>query len=184
MQQAGNYFTWARENACEYSTPAFSGFLEKEGSVPVLGWMNEQQKRPLINVMAASAGGSMFLKSFDTSGIIKDADYVSSLFQDVIDNEGAHNVVQIITDNVGNFKAADLSIKAKYPHIFWMPYVVHTVNLALKAICEPPNNSSQYNECKWISVLMSTCDVIINFVFHHGKALAIFQKYSTHMLLR
>lgn len=93
MQQAGNYFTWARENACEYSTPAFSGFLEKEGSVPVLGWMNEQQKRPLVNVMAASAGGSMFLKSFDTSANIKDADYVASLFQDVIHKEGAHNVV-------------------------------------------------------------------------------------------
>lgn len=77
-----------------------------------------------------------------------------------------------------------LSIEAKYPLIFSMPCVVHTVNLALKAICEPPNNSSQYNECKWIYALMSDCDDIITFVSHHGKALAIFQKYSTHVLLK
>lgn len=43
--------------------------------------------------MVASGGGSMFLKSFDTSANIKDADYVASLFQDVIHKEGAHNVV-------------------------------------------------------------------------------------------
>ncbi|KMT08139.1 hypothetical protein BVRB_6g143860 [Beta vulgaris subsp. vulgaris] len=110
------------------------------------GW-TDRQKRPLINVMAASGGSSMFLKAFDTSGNLKDADYVASLFQEVIDKERADNIVQIITDNAGNFKAAGLSIEAKYSHIFWIPCVVHTLNLALKAICEPPNNSSQYDEC-------------------------------------
>jgi len=59
----------------------------------ILGKRRDRQKRPLINVMVASGGGSMFLKSFDTSANIKDADYVASLFQDVIHKEGAHNVV-------------------------------------------------------------------------------------------
>lgn len=147
------------------------------------GW-TDRQKRPLINVMAASGENSMFLKAFDTSGNLKDTDYVASLFQEIIDEEGADNIVQIITDNAGNFKAAGLSIEAKYPHIFWTPCVVHTLNLALKAICEPPINSNQYDECKWISSLMSECDAVVIFVLNHGKALTIFKNYSKLMLTK
>ena len=77
------------------------------------GW-SDKQKRPLINVMAASRGNSMFVKSFDTSGNIKDVEYVASLVLDVIEQEGPDNVVQIITDNASNFKAEGLSIEAKY----------------------------------------------------------------------
>ncbi|PWA83413.1 hypothetical protein CTI12_AA168440 [Artemisia annua] len=127
---------------------------------------------------------SMFLKAFDTSGNLKDADYVASLFQEVIDEEGADNIVQIITDSSRNFKATGFCIEAKYPHIFWTPCVVHSLNLALKAICEPPINSSQYDECKWISSLMSECDAVVTFILNHGKALTIFKNYSKHMLTK
>ncbi|XP_074347289.1 uncharacterized protein LOC141686133 [Apium graveolens] len=147
------------------------------------GW-GDRQKRPLINVMAASGGNSMFIKSFDTSGNIKDFDYVASLFLNVIDQEGADKVVQIITDNAANFKAAGLSIEAKYPHIFWTPCVVHSLNLALKSICEPTVNSNHFENCKWISTLISDCDEITMFILNHGKALTLFQKHSNHMLVK
>ncbi|KAH7847845.1 hypothetical protein Vadar_030829 [Vaccinium darrowii] len=39
------------------------------------GWSNIQ-RRPLINIMAASQSGAMFVKAIDASGNIKDADYV------------------------------------------------------------------------------------------------------------
>ncbi|XP_021854008.1 uncharacterized protein [Spinacia oleracea] len=163
--------------------PFRDSWKKKEVSLCSDGW-TDRQKRPLINVMAASGYGSMFLKCFDASGNTKDAEYVASLFQEVIDKEGAHNVVQIITDNAGNFKAAGLALETKYPHLFWTPCVVHSVNLALKAICEPPVNSTQYDQCKWISSLMSDCNAIVNFVLNHGKALDIFHSYSKHMLVK
>ncbi|KAK9697669.1 hypothetical protein RND81_08G052600 [Saponaria officinalis] len=128
------------------------------------GW-GDRQKRPLINVMAASRGNSMFLKSFDASGNTKDVEYVSSLFQEVLNQEGAENV-------------------SKYSHIFWTPCVVYSLNLALKSMCEPNANSSHYDACKWISSLMSDCDEITIFVLNHSKALIIFQKYSEHMLIK
>ncbi|KAL8094381.1 hypothetical protein AgCh_036057 [Apium graveolens] len=126
----------------------------------------------------------MFIKSFDTSGNIKDFDYVASLFLNVIDQEGADNVVQIITDNAANFKAVGLSIEAKYPHISWTPCVVHSLNLALKSICEPTVNSNHFEKCKWISTLISDCDEITMFILNHGKALTLFQKHSNHMLVK
>ncbi|GFZ16767.1 hypothetical protein Acr_26g0000370 [Actinidia rufa] len=78
------------------------------------------------------------------SGNVKDAEYVASLFIQVIKDLGEANVVQIVTDNASNYKAAGLSIEGKYPHIFWTPCVVHSLNLALKSICEPGEKSLQY----------------------------------------
>lgn len=46
-------------------------------------------------------------------------------------------MVQIITDNTANCKGASLIIESEYDNIFWTPCVMHTLNLALKSICEP-----------------------------------------------
>ncbi|GMP85368.1 hypothetical protein CsSME_00038555 [Camellia sinensis var. sinensis] len=110
------------------------------------GWL-DRQRRPLINVMASSAGGAMFVKAIDSSGIVKDGEYVASLFIKAIKEVKEANVVQIVTDNTSNYKAAGLSIENKYSHIFWTPCVVHSLNLALKSICTPPDKSAQYDQC-------------------------------------
>ncbi|XP_074287726.1 uncharacterized protein LOC141612878 [Silene latifolia] len=146
------------------------------------GW-TDRQHHPLINMMAASGGGAMFLKAYDTSGKTKGADYVSSLFLETIEKVGANNVVQIITDNAANFKAAAMLIEGKYPHIFWTPCVVHSLNLALRSICDPTENSSNYDQCKWIPTMTAACQSIRQFVMQHSKALNIFNKYSKLTLL-
>ncbi|KAL7189687.1 hypothetical protein ACSBR1_039348 [Camellia fascicularis] len=102
------------------------------------GW-SDRQKRPLINIMAASVGGAMFVKAIDASGNIKDVDYVANIFLSVIEEIGKQKIVQIVTDNGSNFKAAGLTIENKYPHIFWTPCVVHSLNLALKMNHSLPN---------------------------------------------
>ncbi|XP_059639603.1 uncharacterized protein LOC132281975 [Cornus florida] len=147
------------------------------------GW-SDRQRRPLINIMAASVGGAMFLKAVDASGNIKDADYVANLFKPVIQEVGSQNVVQVITDNGSNFKAARAIIEGIYPHIFWTPCVVHCLNLALKSICEPSENSPQFAECKWIADLVSSVQNIRNFIVNHGMVLSIFNNYSELGLLR
>jgi len=73
-----------------------------------------------------------------------------------IDEVGSQNVVQIIiTDNAPVCKAAGSIVEGMYPHIFWTPCVVHTLNLALKNICSPkntPNNEVVYQECNWMDI--------------------------------
>ncbi|KAL8477439.1 hypothetical protein ACS0TY_029655 [Phlomoides rotata] len=134
--------------------------------------------------MAASSGGTMFLKAIDASGIIKDGEYVSSLFEEAIKEVGESNVVQIITDNASNYKSAGSMIESRYPHIFWTPCVVHSLNLALKSICDPTERSPQYDQCKWISDLVGDVQNIRNFIVNHGMALSIFNNYSHLSLLR
>ncbi|XP_059635859.1 uncharacterized protein LOC132278046 [Cornus florida] len=163
--------------------PIKNTWKKKNMSLCSDGW-SDRQRRPLINIMVASVGGAMFLKAVDASGNIKDADYVANLFKLVIQEMGSQNVVQVITDNGNNFKAAGAIIEGIYPHIFWTPCVVHCLNLALKSICEPSENSPQFAECKWIANLVSSVQNIRNFIVNHGMVLSIFNNYSELGLLR
>jgi len=49
------------------------------------------------------------------------------------------NVVQIVTDNVVECKAAIFLIEVEFLSIYWTPCVVHTLNLGFKYICSPKN---------------------------------------------
>ncbi|KAL7253212.1 hypothetical protein ACSBR1_007697 [Camellia fascicularis] len=110
--------------------PIKDSWKKKGVSICSDGWLDRQQ-RPLINIMATSVCGAMFVKAIDASGNIKDADYVANIL--VTEEIGKQNIVQIVTDNGSNFKATGLTIGNKYPHIFWTPCVVHSLNLALKS---------------------------------------------------
>jgi hypothetical protein len=53
-----------------------------------------------------SPKGTVFLASVDTSDISKTADKVCAMLDDVVEIVGEDNVVQIVTDNAANYKAA------------------------------------------------------------------------------
>ncbi|CAA0809034.1 Unknown protein [Striga hermonthica] len=147
------------------------------------GW-SDIQRNPLINIMAASESGALFLSSTNASGEVKDAEYVANIFIRAIEDVGPNNVVQVITDNASNYKAAGGIIELKYPHIFWTPCVVHSLNLALKRMCDPPENIGAYVHCAWISKLIADCQSIRNFIMNHDLAHAIFNNYSSLKLLK
>ena len=126
----------------------------------------------------------MFLKSVNTNGIRKDAEYVASVFLDAMEEVGAQHVVQIVTDNAANYKAAGEIIESKHPHIFWTPCVVHGINLALKSICELAERSGHYQNCKWILQILDDVQDIRNFIVNHNLALSIFTSHSDLTLLR
>jgi len=56
--------------------------------------------------MGACSGGPIFLKLINSSGIIKDGEYIAKLFIKAIEDVDAKNGVQVITDNAGNMKLA------------------------------------------------------------------------------
>ena len=78
--------------------------------------------------MAASKGGPIFLKSINDTTEYKDRHYMTHLFKEAIIKVGVENVMQLITDNASVCEARGLLIEDDYPHIFWTPCVVHTLN--------------------------------------------------------
>jgi hypothetical protein len=121
------------------------------------GW-SDPQKTPTINFVAVSERAPMFLRADNCEGEYKSKEYIADKLRAVLDDVGRKNVVQIITDNAANCKGAGLLIEAKNDHIFWTPCVVHTLNLAMKNICEPklgktptPEDQEFHNESWHVS---------------------------------
>ncbi|KAL9685775.1 hypothetical protein QQ045_023227 [Rhodiola kirilowii] len=149
------------------------------------GW-SDPSRWPLINFIVCSESGPMFIKAVDCSGEVKGGDFIAHLFKKVIDEVGEENVVQVITDNASNCKAAEKIIEGYYPHIYWTPCVVHTLNLALKNICAARNinnNEETYIECHWITEIHKDVVRIKNFIVNHGMRLSIYMRFSALKLL-
>lgn len=149
------------------------------------GW-SDPTRKPLINFMATSGNGPMFLKAVNCFGETKTAFFISDLMKEVINEVGHQNVVQIVTDNAANCKAAGELIESMFPHIYWTPCVVHTLNLALKNICAAKNvdgNEETYGECSWITEVHGDALQIKNFIMNHNMRLAIFNRFSSLKLL-
>ncbi|KAG5523737.1 hypothetical protein RHGRI_030653 [Rhododendron griersonianum] len=128
----------------------------------------------------------MFLRAVNCEGETKDKHFIASLMKEVVIEIGTKNVVQILTDNAPNCKAAGQIIETQYPYIFWTPCVVHTLNLALKNICAAKNvdnNSLVYDECSWINITIGDASIIKNFIMNHSMRLAIFNEFVPLKLL-
>ena len=113
-----------------------STWPEKGVTICSDGW-SDPQRRPIINFIAVSEKAPMFLRADNCEGEYKSKEYIAEKLRSIIDEVGRQNVVQVITDKAANCKGAGLLIEAEYDHIFWTPCVVHTLNLAMKNICEP-----------------------------------------------
>ncbi|CAL5330067.1 unnamed protein product [Camellia sinensis] len=136
--------------------------------------------------MAASESGPMFIKAVDCSGETKDKYFIANLMKEVINEVGPSNVVQVITDNAPNCKAAEQLIEAQFPNILWTPCVVHTLNLALKNICAAKNierNEVTYEECSWITDIAGDGLMIKNFISNHSMRLAMYNEFVSLKLL-
>ena len=97
--------------------PIKDSWLANGISIVYDGWSNPQ-RRPLINIMAASDGGLVFIKAIDGSGEFKDKHFIARVLKDVIKEIGHERVVQVITNNASVMKSARALIEGEYPKIF------------------------------------------------------------------
>ncbi|XP_072959848.1 uncharacterized protein [Typha angustifolia] len=174
-----------RANIERLLEPIKGTWKEKGVSIMCDGW-TDAQRRPLINFLAVTENGPMFLRAVNCEGEYKDKFFISSLISKVIEEVGAQNVVQVITDNAPVCKSAGMLIEAQYSNIFWTPCVVHTLNLALKNICASKNtegNELVFDECSWISIVAGDVMCIKNFIMQHSMRLAIFNEFVNLKLI-
>ncbi|KAG8367535.1 hypothetical protein BUALT_Bualt16G0082000 [Buddleja alternifolia] len=147
------------------------------------GW-TDPQRRPLINFTAINENGPMFVHAVNCQGECKDKWFISHLIKEVIIEVDVANVVPVVTDNAPLCRAVGLLVEQTYPHIFWTPCVVHTLNLALKNICVAKNaeaNEITYEECHWITQVVGSAVMIRNFIMNHSMRLSIFRLVKSQM---
>lgn len=174
-----------RDNVDRLLLPLKSVWPERGVIIVTDGW-SDPHRKPLINFMVTSGCGPIFLKAVNCFGEVKDKFFIDNLMKEVIDEVGGKNVVQIITDNAPNCKAAGELIEGIYPLIYWTPCVVHTRNLALKSICAPKvteENGEYFDECGWIIDVHGDAVAIKNFIMNHNMRLSIFNRFTSLRLL-
>eukprot|EP00253_Pinus_taeda_P025103 PITA_25103 len=142
------------------------------------GWKNIKGK-PLISVLAVSVSGAIFLTTHDYSNKFKTAINIAQPLLETIDRIGPYNVIQVITDNAPNCKAAGAIIEDKYPNIFWSGCLVPTMNLLMHDIVK--NKNEHY---KWIGDLYKKGKQIIKFITNHSNTHGLFRSHSRLELLK
>lgn len=95
------------------------------------GW-TDKRRRTLINFLVNSSMGTIFLKSIDASHISKTTENVFKMIDDIVDEVGEENVVQVVTDNAANYKAAGEMLMLKRKRLYWTPCAAHCIDLMLE----------------------------------------------------
>lgn len=95
------------------------------------GW-TDKKRRSICNFLVNSPKGTVFLYSLDTSDISKTTEKVFKMLDDVVEEVGEENVVQVVTDNAANFKAAGEMLMLKRPNLYWTPCAAHCIDLMLE----------------------------------------------------
>lgn len=129
----------------------------------------------MINIIATSPKGAMFLKAEDCSGEVKDAQFIADILIKSIEQIGPNKVVQVVTDNAPVCKVAGLIVENRFDHIFWTPCIVHNLNLILEEID---------NKVPWIKELIGKAREIVKFITNHHQSQTIFREYSRLELLK
>uniref|UniRef100_A0A6N2NC96 BED-type domain-containing protein n=1 Tax=Salix viminalis TaxID=40686 RepID=A0A6N2NC96_SALVM len=81
-------------------------------SIMADGWTN-RRNAPIMNFLAYSPRGTVFLKSVDTSGLRKDKETLLEMFDEVVKEVGQENIVQFVSDNEASFKAAGKALQQR-----------------------------------------------------------------------
>ena len=166
--------TKAKKEVQKMLEPIVASWSTSGVSIVSDGW-TDPARHPIINFMVSSLNGLVLLKTMDTLGGYKDAQFVGELFIKVIEDVGVDSCVQIITNNAPVGKVASMIVEAKYPQVFWTPYIVHSLNLTLKSIA---------SDVLWIGNIIEDARHIRNFVQNHTNALTIYKEYNNLSLLK
>ena len=92
------------------------------------------KSRCLINFLVNSPVSTWFLKSIDASDTIKNGELMFKHLDEVVEEIGEKNVVQVITDNAFNYVNVGMRLMEKRRRLWWTPCAAHCIDLMLEDV--------------------------------------------------
>ncbi|XP_026385177.1 uncharacterized protein LOC113280814 [Papaver somniferum] len=129
----------------------------------------DMKKRSFINVIAYSPKGAVFLKSVERSGESNTGLFIREVLLPVIEEIGAENVVQIVTDNASNYGLACNLIMEEYPHIIKSKCAAHGVQLLFEDI---------YDSVDWVKDIFLKARKIYDHFYRHIILLDLMREHT------
>ncbi|RVX11573.1 hypothetical protein CK203_015897 [Vitis vinifera] len=94
-------------------------------------WKQEERKEVCRKI--GSPAGTWFMKSIDASDTIKNGELMFKYLDEVVEEIGEENVVQVITDNASNYVNAGMRLMEKRSRLWWTPCAAHCIDLMLES---------------------------------------------------
>ncbi|XP_010906592.1 uncharacterized protein [Elaeis guineensis] len=130
-------------------------------------WTTDTGKT-LINFLVYCPEATMFLKSVDASYIVTSADTLYELLKHVVEEVGATNVVQVITNNTENHAVAGKRLTETFPTLFWTPCASQCIDAMLEDI----------GKLEAISEIIENAKTVSGFIYNHVIVLNMMRKYT------
>jgi len=128
----------------------------------------DMKRRSIMNLCTNTSEGTTFIKSVEMSDVSHTSEVIYELIDKAIEDVGAENVVQVVTDNASNNMGAKALLHLKRPNIFWTSCATHTINLMLQGI----GNLAKFK--KTIDLAKS----FTIFVYGHHRTLACLRSFT------
>jgi hypothetical protein len=143
------------------------------------GWM-DKRRRTILNFLVNNPMGTMFLKSIDASDISKIADKVFKMMDDIVEEIGEENVVQVVTDNTANYEAAGEMLMEKRTKLYWTPCAAHCIDLMLEDLeKKPPIHKETIARGKKITTFIYSRTALIVLLHHFTKGIDLIRPATT-----
>lgn len=162
--------TWLEKEKSETSQQLKD--IEKEwattGCTIIADSWTDNKSRALINFLVSSPSRTFFHKSVDASSYFKNTKCLADLFDSVIQDFGADNVVQIIMDS--NFSNTGISnhILQNYGTIFVSPCASQCLNLILE----------DFSKVEWVNRCIVNAQTISKFIYNNATMLDLLKKFT------
>ena len=109
------------------------GLIKETGAVLISDGWTSVQSRPIINAFLSTAAGAQFICSIDTSGKIKDKQFIVGFICSLIGAKGPEHIVAVCMD--GACKGSFALITQRFPHVFCFICPAHSINNFMKNVC-------------------------------------------------
>ncbi|KAL6331610.1 hypothetical protein AAG906_011550 [Vitis piasezkii] len=138
------------------------------------GW-TDGKSRCLINFLVNSPAGTWFMKSIDASDTIKNGENMFKYLDEVVEEIGEENVVQVITDNASNYVNAGMRLMEKRSRLWWTPCAAHCIDLMLEDI----------GKLNVHATTLSRAKQVVKFIYGHTWVLSLMRTFTkNHELIR
>lgn len=87
---------------------------------------------------------------------------------DVVEEIGEENVIQIVTDNASNYKWAGKELMKQRKHMWWTPCAAHCIDLMLEDI----------SKLKVFEVTIQKAKSIVKFIYGHTVVLSLMRTFT------
>ncbi|CAN6454092.1 unnamed protein product [Victoria cruziana] len=131
------------------------------------GWTDRRNKT-LVNFLLYCPRGTIFLKSLDLSDTPKTTDVLLNVFDKVVQEVGPQTIVQFITDNAANYKAAGEMLALRYKTFYWSPCAAHCLNLMLQDLGDRDD----------MKLTVERCQEITTYIYNHAYVLNLMRKFT------